>query len=121
MTNLDDLTRHNEDDLVALYVSAAVAFSRLHGGIDYRAANKAFDRLAAVYRELRARGAQKRLRELLDHPDDGVRFAVASHAMEFAPDEGEPILRRMADGSGVRALSAGETLKAWKAGTLRFP
>ena len=49
--------------------------------------------IAAVYRELRRRGPddQGALLELLQHDDAGVRLWAAAHALEFAPERGEPV------------------------------
>ncbi|MCO5050790.1 MAG: DUF2019 domain-containing protein [Verrucomicrobiae bacterium] len=109
--------------LLKLYVEAAVAHYCATEKGDYRTANRQHDVVAAAYRELRGRGieAQRSLLVLLDHPNEAVRAWAAAHALEFAPDEGEPILQSIAKGSGVCKLNATITLDEWKKGALKFP
>lgn len=112
-----------DEDLVGMYLMAAQEDAKFFTDFDHKAANAAQRRLAAAYRELRRRGvaAQQRLLTLLDHPEPGVRAWVAAHAMEFAPEQGEPVLRALEEAGGLIGFGAGETLKVWKAGKLRFP
>ena len=79
--------------------------------------------VADVYRELRARGAeaQSALLPLLDHENDAVKCWAASHALEFAPERGEPVLTRLARGRLALAFSARQTLREWRNGNLSFP
>lgn len=109
--------------LIAQYRAAAVAhgIATEHG--DHRRANRHHDTIAETYRELRARGeaAQCKLLVLLDDIDPHVRAWAASHALEFAPDRGEPVLRRLASYQSVVGLNAEMTLREWVNGTLQFP
>ena len=79
--------------------------------------------VSAVYRELRARGktAQNALLPLMTDPDDAVRGWSAAHALEFAPEQAEPVLTALADSRGVSAFSAKMTLREWRKGNLSFP
>lgn len=83
--------------------------------------NANHDIVADVYRELRRRGSESILLALLDNPDAGVRAWAASHALEFAPDQGEPVLKALASDEGLLGFSAEMTLREWRKGTLSFP
>ena len=110
-------------DLLRMYSAAAVAHNEATVQGDHRTANKQHDIVATVYRELRARGpeAQRSLLGLLDHPSEAVRGWAAAHALEFAPEDGKPVLEAIAAGAGIWAFTAGVTLEEWKKGVLRFP
>jgi hypothetical protein len=119
--------------LVEWYVKSAItqveAFSRP------RDANKAFDIIYKIYRELRSRGesAQRALLPLLNHDHFGVRRWAGTHALEFAPDEGVPVLESIIEsinkhqvrgdwGSLAASLIIAKmTLEQWKKGELKFP
>jgi hypothetical protein len=85
-------------------------------------ANRMFDLLVAIERELRARGieSQRQLLKLLDDPDPGTRCWVAGSVLEFAPGEGERVLTEIAKHvDGLVGFSAERTLQEWKAGTFK--
>lgn len=109
------------DSLVTGYQDAA----RRHGRAKTaRAANKAAEELATVYRELRQRGsdALERLLPLLHDEDASVRCWAAAHALEFAPEQAAVVLEDLASGpTGAIRVSASMTLREWRAGRLRFP
>ena len=109
--------------LVAAYRAAAVAHGRATNDGDHRAANRHHDIVAAIYRELRKRGdsARRELLPLLDDIDPYVRAWAAAHALDFAPDRGERVLRRLAESPGAIGLSAEMTLREWAKGSLTFP
>jgi hypothetical protein len=110
--------------LVESYSQAATDHGRATLAGNYRQANKAHESLASAYRELRARGelAQCAILPLLQHADAGVRLWAASHALEFAPQIGEPVLAELADAQcGILSFSASMTLKQWRDGKLSFP
>jgi hypothetical protein len=117
---------HMEDtaSLVKRYADAA----RRHGEAteigDHSAANAAHDVISSTYRELRNRGvdAQRALLPLLKDPSVGVRLWAASHALEFSPDDGEPVLSSIESmPQSFNAFSAKMTLQQWRQGNLRFP
>ncbi len=83
-------------------------------------ANRMFDLLVAIEKELRARGieAQRQLLRLLDDPDPGTRCWAAGSVLEFAPGEGARVLAEIAKNvDGLVGFSAERTLQEWKAGT----
>jgi hypothetical protein len=109
--------------LVARYRAAAAAHGAATERGDYRVANRNHDVIAEAYRELRRRGeqAQLELLVLLDDIDAHVRAWAAAHALEFAPDQGERVLRRLAKDRSAAGLSAEMTLREWAKGSLLFP
>ena len=113
----------NVDELLAAYVEAATTHGVATDTGDYKAGNKASDLIAAIYAELRRRGedAQRSLLPFLGHDDPGVRLWSASHALEFAPSEGEAVLRALIPVGRFLGLSAKTTLTEWEKGRLRFP
>jgi hypothetical protein len=107
------------DELVAQYARAA----ERHGEATRvgEAANAEADLIAAAYRELRRRQSESALLALLGSQSEGIRAWAGAHALEFAPDRGEPVLAELAKSSGLIAFTAQMTLREWRAGRLRFP
>jgi hypothetical protein len=95
-----NLQKASLEELVHEYEQAAAAHGKALAAGSHRAANRAHDRLAAVYRELRRRAEAPRLLPLLGSQDENVRLWVAAHALEFAPEsEGYTLLLPPATGS----------------------
>jgi len=109
------------DELVQEYEQAAVAYGQALAAANHRAANRAHDRIASAYRELRSRAAASHLLPLLKSEDENVRSCAAAHALEFAPDQGEPVLLEFVARPGRIRTRAEYALKAWREGTLKFP
>lgn len=118
-----DLRNRNVNELANEYVSAAIAHGNASTSGDYREANLQHDIVQDVYRELRSRGksAQNVLLGLLDHPNEAVRGWAAFHALEFAPEKGEPVLEALSRSLGISGFNAEMTLKEWRKGSLKFP
>jgi hypothetical protein len=110
-------------ELVATYRDAASAHGDATEQADYKAANEMAETVAIVYSQLRRRGrqAQEQLLSLLGDPEPGVRLWAASHALEFAPAEGEAALEQLRAIGKLVGLSAETTLREWREGRLRFP
>lgn len=119
-----DVVSADVETLVRTYREAAVAHGVATEAGNYRAANRHHAALAEVYRELRKRGDKARfeLLPMLDDVNAHVRTWAAAHALEFAPEQGEAVLNRLASGgpSFVR-LNAEMTLSEWRKGSLVFP
>lgn len=118
--SVEHVEQATTDELVGRYAEAA----HRHGEATAEAgrpANADADEIAAIYRELRRRDRQRILLPLLDSQDAGVRAWAGAHALEFAPDEGEPVLAQLAEGAGLIAFGAKMTLREWRAGRLKFP
>ena len=88
-----------------------------------REANRQFDILVAIHQEIRARGleAQRQLLSLLKDPEPATQCWVAIYALEFAPEEAEPVLeeirRTQKNFMGSEARGA---LEKSREGTLRL-
>jgi hypothetical protein len=112
------------DRIVEMYAAAASHHRHATAHGDGGSAKMAFDDIAAAYRELRVRGpeAQRALLPLLEHDDPAVRLAAGAHALEFAPEDGEPALTTLAatDETSI-AFDAQMTLEVWRGGELQFP
>ena len=113
----------SEDAQVSRYAEAAIEHMRASEAGDYRAANRAHDVVVTIYSRLRRQGynAQATLLPLLQHRSPAVRGWAGAHALEFAPERGEPILEQLAREPGAVGLSAEMTLQQWRKGALRFP
>ncbi|RKI37213.1 hypothetical protein D7Y27_26245 [Corallococcus sp. AB004] len=109
------------EELVRWYEESAIAYGQALDAADSRSANRASDRIAGAYRELRSRGATTQLLPLLQSKDEMLRSHVAAHALEFAPELGEPVLLWLAKRPGFVGIGAIYALKAWREGTLEFP
>lgn len=112
------------DQLKDDYVRAAQAHGYALGIGDAITANEAYDRLAAIYRQLRDAGleSQRTLLTLLNHENTSVRCWAASHALEFSPEQAERALAAVAESAeGPTAFNARMTLRQWRRGHLRFP
>lgn len=108
-------------ELVREYEQAGIAYERALESADHRSANRAHDIMAGSYRELRSRAATSHLLPLLRSENENVRLSVAAHALEFAPEVGEPILQEAASRAGRHQFRAKYALKTWREGTLEFP
>jgi hypothetical protein len=118
-----DVASSTIEELVEAYRRAAAAHGQATSDGDHRAANRHHDVIAKIYRELRSRGpsAQSALVPLIHDANDGVRSWAAAHALEFAPERAEPVLEKLAAGSGLVGFAAEMTLEMWRKGELKFP
>ena len=121
--NPSDITSSSIEELADGYRRAASAHGQATHAGDHETANRHHDMVAAIYRELRARGrsAQEALLPLMQDSDDAVRSWAASHALEFAPEQAESVLNVLAEGRGISAFNAKMTLREWRKGNLSFP
>jgi hypothetical protein len=88
-----------------------------------KAANKEFDTILALKKELRSRGEEgwQRLRPLLQAQEQGTRYWAAAFLLDFVPDEAERVLSELASiPKSFVGLSAELTLNKWKNGTLKL-
>ena len=86
--------------LIAVYREAAKIHRAASREGDHEKANPAYERLAGLMREWRRRGEAEHTAflELLNDPSLDVRGWAAAHALEFAPDQAEPILEEIESG-----------------------
>jgi Domain of unknown function (DUF2019) len=119
----DQLSTADAMRLVEMYRDAAEQHGEATEDGDHKTANISADLISEVYAELRQRGAnaQRAVLPLLTDPVSGVRFWSASHALEFAPEEGEAVLEKFASSDTFLGSSAEMTLNEWRGGRLHFP
>ncbi|NRD53533.1 DUF2019 domain-containing protein [Corallococcus exiguus] len=108
-------------ELVQWYAEGSIAYEQALEAADSRSANRAQNKITGAYRELRIRGETSQLLPLLQSENETVRTNVAVHALEFAPEFGEPVLLWIAARPGWNRTPAYYALKAWREGTLKFP
>ena len=119
-----DFSELDVDRIVEIFAAAAAHHRHATEHGDSGGAKRAFDDVAAAYRELRIRGpeAQSALLPLLADDDPAVRLAAGTHALEFAPEEGEPVLMKLVEEDETSvAFDAELTLQVWRDGELRLP
>jgi Domain of unknown function (DUF2019) len=118
----DQLSTADTMRLVEVYRDAAKQHGEATEAGDHKTANRSADLISEVYAELRQRGAdaQRALLPLLTDPASGVRLWSASHALEFAPEEGEAVLKKLASGGTFLGMTAKMTLEECRAGRLYF-
>jgi hypothetical protein len=119
--NRRELQRATIEQLVQDYEQAAIAYEQSIKAANSRAANRATDRVSSAYRELRRREAETHLLPLLKSENDCVRSFVAADALEFAPEQGVPVLEELASRPGRRRTPAEYALREWRAGKSRSP
>jgi hypothetical protein len=111
-------------ELVLEYARAAEQYGRTMDSRNHKATNREAKIIAACYRELRSRGKdeQRALLNLLEGDNEEyVQCWVAAHALEFAPEIGEPVLSKLAKKGSVVGFDARQTLERWREGGLKFP
>jgi len=115
--------KYTIDELIDLYKIAALNFEKAQNKSHYRIANKNQKIISSVYRELRNRGkdAQIKLLTLLENDSPVLKEWVSAHALEFAPEQGIPILEELIKLRGFVGNSARITLEMWRRGELQFP
>ncbi|MDY7233317.1 DUF2019 domain-containing protein [Hyalangium rubrum] len=106
--------------LIEKYRSSSAKHGRAISEGHPRAANKEFDILVAIRKELRTRGEEgwQRLSSLLHDPEPGTRYWAATFLLEFMPHEAERVLGELASiPKSLVGFSAEMVLKKWKDGT----
>ena len=118
----DQLSTADTMRLVEMYRDAAKQHGEATETGDHKTANRSADLISEVYAQLRQRDAdaQRALLPLLTDPASGVRLWSASHALEFAPEEGEAVLKKLAAGGTFLGMTAKMTLEECRAGRLSF-
>lgn len=119
MTKRLNLARTDLEALLAEYADAALTHRRASREGKHKIANRAYERLSAVVRELRGRGAdaQSALLRLLNDERIEVRGWVAAHVLEFAPDRALGVLEEIASGpASLEEFSAKVVLQQWRSG-----
>ncbi len=86
---------------------------------DAKTGNKHARRALAAFNKLRAHGNTGRdaLAVLFTHPRLDVRVTAAAFLLRYRTREAMAVLESAAQGQGLAALGAMQTMKNWKAGT----
>jgi hypothetical protein len=110
------------EELLSDYAATAKKHMEASNSGNYRVANRAYDRLVKLRRELMDRGASGRsaLLSLLGHVDPEVRVWAAADCLPVDTTKAEQVLSDLVHCSGIVALTAETTLDEWKAGRLTF-
>ena len=121
---ITDFNGADLETLVREYREFSVAHGKASFDGDYKTANRNADTIMNIYRELRRRGreAQNSILPLFNDEDLNVRVWAAAHALEFVPEQAEPVLVELSKlGRGLHRLNAQVCLEQWRNGTLEFP
>jgi hypothetical protein len=108
----------NVEALLGQYAELAILHGQALSEADHKSANRLHSRITRIYNTLQALGdeARNELLALLEHPEMSVRSWAAAHALDFAPERGEPVLAQIAaEGPMPFSLSAETVLDAWRA------
>jgi hypothetical protein len=108
-------------ELVTAYRRAAAAHAVAVAAGRHRAANREFDDLTLLGREMQSRGrdGEHALKGLLTDEDNAVRTWAATHSLTFATALAEEVLASVANGPpSPTRLIAEQTLLAWQRGRL---
>jgi hypothetical protein len=111
-------------ELIERYRKAAIRYGVAIDAGKSRVANKAFDEGLRLSYYFRRGGSemQRTFLSLLEDENVWVRYKAATYALEFAPSEAVPVLRKIAAGTrGIVCLLAETILKQWETGTLHLP
>ena len=107
------------------WISEYAELSRLYGDAieegNHKQANKAYDKLMNVYRQIKKLGAlsSTRFHDLLSSPSMGTRLWAATHYLAISNDEAEKVLASLGKvPNSLLALSAKITLEEWEKGRL---
>jgi hypothetical protein len=99
------------------YHATAVAWDAAQRDADR--ANPLFDRLRDLFRELReSESGRQGIAALMHDPIIGVRLIAASDSLGWAEGEATEVLTLIENGSGLHAVTAKYTLKAFRDGHL---
>jgi hypothetical protein len=94
----------------------------LERSTDHRVTNRFHGQLHAVaQRMLGVPEGRDKLRECLLSPSPGVRLSAAAYLLPHYPDTAIPVLKDIADGPGLKAISADAILKMFEKGTFPAP
>lgn len=110
------------DALIEKYRTISAEHGHATDGGDAKAANRGFDTIVALRKELRSRGDEgwQRLRGLLHDSEPGTRYWAATFLLEFTPQEAEAVLSELASiPKSLVGFSAEMVLKQWRDGTFK--
>jgi hypothetical protein len=105
-------------ELTARYAQTASFYAQAIDACDSKTANKQYDVLAAIEKELKKRPeGHAAITNAMKSDDRGVRYCAAILALSVSPREAEAVLEEIASGPrGMLRLSAEVTLEEWRKG-----
>lgn len=112
------MTERIEDALLSEFTESAVVWDSLVGS-DAKKANRIFDRLHTLAKDLRQTPAGRSgLLALSGHEITGVRLLAATECLAWSPEVAVPALETIEGSVGLHSVSAKYTLRSYRAGTL---
>ncbi|MES2930632.1 MAG: hypothetical protein V4665_02510 [Patescibacteria group bacterium] len=101
------------------FIKSAIAHGESTESGEYEKANKAFELLQEIQKEIIKIDPEKFLfKELLDYPNNSVQSFAASKLLVSNPTIALPVLEKIASKEGLVAFSAQNLVEEWKAGNL---
>ena len=109
----------SEHDAQERYRAAVLTWDEAHA--EPSRANRHFDSLHALYKEMRQSAeGRSAIVGLLRDPVPAVRLCAATHVLPWSPLLAEPVLEELAQEETLHAVSAKWTLRSHRAGTLNL-
>ena len=106
------------------YLAKVIEHGRCTESGDSRTGNTAYDAMTAALKELRERDdrGEAPLLELLNHPNNWVKLAAATHLLPLRPELASEVLEKLASGPRTEArFDARIVLRQWRSGKLKVP
>jgi hypothetical protein len=106
------------------FAAEAAEHGRCTESGDFRKGNAAYDAMTAALKELRERAdrGEAPLLELLNHPNNWVKLAAATHLLPLRPELASEVLEKLASGPRSEArFDARIVLRQWRSGKLKVP
>lgn len=103
--------------LLKRYRDVAVRWDAAQGNA--KTANRLFDELHGLFKQLRATDEGRvGISLLMQDANVGVRLSAASHSLGWNSESASKVLEEIAGGPGLHAVTAKYTLKAFREGKL---
>ena len=121
--NSADLAAASVSQLEVSYRTAALAHAEAIAAGRHRVANRNYDAITAIARELRSRSHEgsQALERMLDDSAIPVRVWAATHSLDTCANVAERVLLEVAGGPpSPTTLIAEMTLREWRAGRLHI-
>ena len=84
-----------------------------------KAANRLFDALHALFKEMRgSKEGRAAILGLLDDPITAVQVSAASHSLVLQPERAVAVLEELEQGGSLHAVTAKWTLRSYRNGKL---
>jgi Domain of unknown function (DUF2019) len=106
----------NDGALIVAFEQAAISYGEAHDKGNPKLANKAPDRVEAIYKQLQKRGAtaMSMIIPLLDAENPWTRYGAAAYALDFSPQRAHSVLAELANAPKALGMMAYTTLRNWE-------